>query len=191
MPVDDTARTLIERLLFLRTLPPAPTPNYLLPRPRGRNELLIALRTTLTRAAAQAGLSGHIVPHQLRHTYATSLLRAGVSLPALMRLLGHHNANMTLIYVEVTQQDLHREYHLARQNPRYLVPSPPALWLPQPANMVVSLDDALQAAIRILQAHRDTFTPGTSHKLLVLLARRLARIRALAAKLFSDDQREN
>jgi len=28
------------------------------------------------------------------------MLRAGVSLPALMKLLGHHNANMTLLWVE-------------------------------------------------------------------------------------------
>ena len=55
------------------------------------------------------------------------MLRAGVSLPALMRLLGHHNANMTLLYVEVTQQDLHREYEAAQQRPRHLVPRPPAL----------------------------------------------------------------
>lgn len=45
------------------------------------------------------------------------MLRAGVSLPALMKLLGHHNANMTLLYVEVTQQDLQREYQAARLKP--------------------------------------------------------------------------
>jgi|GEM_PF-3877170 len=41
----------------------------------------------------------------MRHTYATTMLRAGVSLPALMKLLGHRTANMTLRYVEITQQD--------------------------------------------------------------------------------------
>jgi len=37
------------------------------------------------------------------HTYATKMLRAGVSLPALMKLPGHTAANMTLRYVEITQ----------------------------------------------------------------------------------------
>jgi len=39
------------------------------------------------------------------------MLRLGVSLPALMRLLGHKDIRMTLRYVQVTQQDLQREFH--------------------------------------------------------------------------------
>jgi hypothetical protein len=44
------------------------------------------------------------------------MIRLGVSLPALMELLGHKDIRMTLIYVQVTQQDLSRQFHLARQN---------------------------------------------------------------------------
>ncbi len=44
------------------------------------------------------------------------MLRLGVSLPALMQLLGHKDIRMTLRYVQVTQQDLQREFHRARQN---------------------------------------------------------------------------
>jgi len=44
------------------------------------------------------------------------MLRAGVSLPALMHLLGHKTLDMTLRYVQVTQNDLQKQYHLARQN---------------------------------------------------------------------------
>jgi hypothetical protein len=36
-----------------------------------------------------AGIPTRIVPHQLRHTYATEMFRSGVSFPALMKLLGH------------------------------------------------------------------------------------------------------
>ena len=134
-------------------------------------------------------VSGRIVPHQLRHTYATCLLRAGVSLPALMRLLGHHNANMTLIYVEVTQLDIHREYHAARQNPRYLIPTPPALWTPQPAVSADSFDDALDGAIRFLRTRCGDLTPNPDRSFL-LLARRLQRIRSLSAKLFAHDSEQ-
>jgi hypothetical protein len=44
------------------------------------------------------------------------MLRLGISLPALMQLLGHKDIHMTLLYLEVTQQDLQREFHLARQH---------------------------------------------------------------------------
>jgi len=127
VPVDDQVRVAIKRLTFLRTLPPAADPQFLVPRPNGRDALPASLRKMLCDAAAQVGIGAHLVPHQLRHTYATTMLRAGVSLPALMKLRGHHNANMTLLYVEVTQQDLPREYRAARRQPRHRMPIPPAL----------------------------------------------------------------
>lgn len=181
VPVEETARKLVERLAFLRLLPPGPAPEFLLPRPKGRQWLMEELRSALRRATAAAGLSGHFVPHQLRHTYATTLLRAGVSLPALMRLLGHHNACITLLYLEITQTDLHREYHSALENPRYLIPAPPTLALVQPA-APLSLDSALEQAIQLLNAQRSSGVGGPSDRLLLLLARRLTRIRALVAK---------
>lgn len=187
VPIEDTARRLVERLTFWRTLPPGPTPGFLLPRPRGRAGLMTALRHALAQATSAAGLTGHFVPHQLRHTYATSMLRAGVSLPALMRLLGHHNVNMTLIYVQVTQLDLHREYQAARQHPRYLIPRPPAL--PPAVGAPASFDETLATAIRLLNAQRLILPSGSPDRLL-LLARRLIRIRSLAAQLFSLDQPE-
>jgi|HubBroStandDraft_2_1064218.scaffolds.fasta_scaffold39973_1 hypothetical protein len=36
-----------------------------------------------------------------RHTYATEMLRAGVSFPVLMKLLGHTSPEMTMRYVDV------------------------------------------------------------------------------------------
>jgi site-specific recombinase XerD len=186
VPVDDAVRQLIERLCFLRTLPPAADPRYLLARPNGRSSLLSALRQQLRQDARQAGIETRLVPHQLRHTYATTMLRAGVSLPALMKLLGHHNANMTLIYVEVTQQDLQREFHAARQHPRHLAPLPPAL---QPATATLSSAEpacvrtALDHALRLLDLYRQLLPAGPSHKPLLLLSRRLVRIRGLFDKI--------
>ena len=46
----------------------------------------------------------------LRHTFATDMVRAGVSLPALMRLMGHANIQTTLVYVEVTPLDVYQQY---------------------------------------------------------------------------------
>lgn len=65
--------------------------------PHGRRLGQQAVRAELSRAAQHAGLD-HIKPHQLRHTYATALVNAGVSLQALMALLGHASAEMSLRY---------------------------------------------------------------------------------------------
>jgi hypothetical protein len=43
------------------------------------------------------------------------MLRAGMSLPALKQILGHREIGMTLGYFEVSQTDLQREYHQARE----------------------------------------------------------------------------
>lgn len=185
VPVDDQVRLVIERLSFLRTLPAA-EPRFLLPRPKGRNVLLSLLRSTFHQAADRVGIQTHIVPHQLRHTYATTMLRPGVSLPALMKLLGHHNANMTLLYVEVTQQDLQREYQTARLQPRHLVPVPPALRIdttPAATADAAAVEAALSSALRLMDLHRQLSAPSTAHKQLLLLSRRLTRIRSLFAKL--------
>jgi integrase len=189
-PVDEQVRSIVTRLRFLATLPPAATPEFLLPRPKGREALCQQLRAALAEAARAAGISAHIVPHQLRHTYATSMLRAGVSLPALMKLLGHRTANMTLRYVEITQQDLQREFHLARVTPRHLIPLPPSVAVP-------GLDDAdapavirhLSATIRALDLFRQNNTPSRD-KLLRLLLRRLVRIRTLFQKTSPDANAE-
>ena len=38
------------------------------------------------------------------------MVRAGVSLPALMQLMGHAHIHTTMIYVQLTPQDVWREY---------------------------------------------------------------------------------
>ena len=38
-------------------------------------------------------------PHRFRHTFARDMLRAGISLPALMQLMGHAQIQTTLVYV--------------------------------------------------------------------------------------------
>lgn len=50
------------------------------------------------------GLSGYSV-HCLRHTYATLLVRQGVSLAILQQLLGHASINSTMVYLHVSAAD--------------------------------------------------------------------------------------
>lgn len=61
--------------------------------------------------------------HRFRHTFAADMVRAGLSLPALMRLMGHSDIHTTMRYVELSRQDLWCEYHLALQRRTPLPPS--------------------------------------------------------------------
>jgi site-specific recombinase XerD len=189
-PVDEQVRTLLARLRFLRTLPPNAPPEFLLPRPKGRGVLCVQLRATLSDATTQAGIAAHIVPHQMRHTYATSMLRAGVSLPALMKLLGHRTANMTLRYVEITQKDLQREFHLARQTPRHLIPLPPSLPAADPDVVdAFTVVERFSTAARVLDLYRQQ-NPTVNEKPLQLLLRRLVRVRSRFQTLVSNTEDE-
>jgi integrase/recombinase XerD len=49
-------------------------------------------------------------PHRFRHTFASDMVRAGVSLPALMQLMGHAHIQTTLVYVEVTPLEVYQQY---------------------------------------------------------------------------------
>ncbi len=193
VPVDEPVREVIARLEFFRTLPgpegaPA-TPEFLLPRPKGRDALCVQLRAYLSSAAAQAGITTHIVPHQMRHTFATSMLRGGVSLPALMKLLGHRTANMTLRYVEVTQKDLQREFYQARESLRHQIPLPPSAAVADPdAADATAVVERLSSAIRVLDLYRQH--TSSDHKPLQLLLRRLVRIRSRFQKVAAGTKSE-
>src|SRR4030095_2013945 len=161
VPVDDNLRQIVARILTLRAQAPASqlakSASWLLPRSGGFWSLLLALRYAASHAGERAGCSQHVTPHRLRHSFATEMLRLGVSLPALMQLLGHKDINMTLWYLEVTQQDLQREFHLARQNDpsRHFVPK-----LPLPDNSLFAGPDlpgicrALAATRHLLEMYR-------------------------------------
>jgi site-specific recombinase XerD len=190
VPVDHEVRTLVARLRFLATLPPGSEGEFLLPRPKGRGVLCNQLRAALCEAAAEAGISAHLVPHQLRHTYATTMLRAGVSLPALMKLLGHRTANLTLRYLEITQKDLQHEFHLARLTPRHLIPLPASATAPDPETAEApAVLQRLDAAIRVMDLFRQQ-SVSTVDKTLKLLLRRLVRIRSRFEKFDSGAKPE-
>lgn len=53
--------------------------------------------------------------HRLRHTYATERLRAGVSLAAIRKLLGHQNLQTTLRYADLDLEAVKRELVAARR----------------------------------------------------------------------------
>jgi site-specific recombinase XerD len=184
VPVDSVVCRIIDRLRSLRP-PTAPDAGrLLLPRPRGRYMLTRKLRAALQDVATTAGITARIVPHQFRHTYASEMLRAGVGLPAVMKLLGHKSPRMTLSYLEITQQDLQREYRLARSHPRHLAPPPrvPASASPHRADLTTFID-SLRAAQHVLEMFRRSVADTSANRLLSRLANRLIKIVTEATNL--------
>jgi integrase len=183
VPVDSTVCQLVDRIRSLRP-PTAPqTGRLLLPRPRGRYMLIRGLRAALREAAAAAGISARIVPHQFRHTYGTEMLRAGVSFAAVMKLLGHKSPHMTLEYLEITQQDLQREFHLALSHPRHLAPSPTISSGSSTRADSSNLLDSLTVAQHVLEMYRRSLADNSARCLLDRVANRLTKILAEIRKL--------
>lgn len=55
-------------------------------------------------------------PHRFRHTFGADMVRAGISLPALQQLMGHSQIQTTMLYVQLSPQDVWREFVRATEN---------------------------------------------------------------------------
>jgi site-specific recombinase XerD len=118
VPLDEEGRKLVATLAELRkqALTKAQTSSrFLLLRKDGRRPSYDRMATALRKAVRKAHCSAsRITTHQLRHTFATEILRGGASLPAVKELLGHTKIDMTLRYTQVSQVDLQQQYKEAR-----------------------------------------------------------------------------
>jgi integrase/recombinase XerD len=63
----------------------------------------MALRQTFQAAAREAGITGRVSPHSLRHGYATRLLEKGVDTRVMQILLGHAHIETTAGYMYFTE----------------------------------------------------------------------------------------
>jgi len=182
VPVDSSVCDFVKRLRFFRSLDPLSGDGRLLARPRSKEALVRQLRDYLHQVCYSLNLSLRIVPHQFRHTYASEMLRAGISFPILMKLLGHTNPEMTMRYVEVALTDLQREFQLARSQPRHLVPQPktPPAAVPAGFNGVIH---SLLTAQHVLEMFRRALPDGASRDRLNRLSNRLTKIVTETRKL--------
>jgi len=185
VPADAEIRRLAARILALRALASPASLTHsrglLLPRPGSRDALYQVLRQALAHAGQGAGCSAPVTPHRLRHSFASEMIRLGVSLPALQQLLGHKDIRMTMRYIEVTQQDLYREFYAALHNAvqPHRVPCLPVPNISATAGLS-GIRQALAATRHLLEMYRRQLADEKTQRTLHRLDRRLL---AVALKL--------
>lgn len=83
---------------------------------RGRPLAPQSVRRIINKYLNRIGVSDHVTPHMFRHTFATSLLEAGMDIRYIQSLLGHSSISTTQIYTHVT--DRQQTLLLAEKHPR-------------------------------------------------------------------------
>lgn len=118
-----------QRTVFINQASSDAIRNYLGVRPRTPDEALFLSKRKTRLSHRQAwvifrqfaelsGITQHVTPHVMRHSFATHLLENGADLVTIKELLGHESLSTTQIYTNVSLEHMRRSYEEAHPRDR-------------------------------------------------------------------------
>jgi site-specific recombinase XerD len=127
LPLAPEAIQLLDHYLLLERPSNCGSPLFVVLKGRARGSRMTAagLRSLFRHHRRVTDLS-KANPHRFRHTFARDMLCNGVSLPALMQLMGHAKIQTTLVYVQLSAQDVYQQYARAVAQHIRRIPSVPS-----------------------------------------------------------------
>ena len=113
VPVGAAARAAITRWLAVRAIHAAASDDAMFVGRHGRRLSARAIEQRLAAWAVRQGLSRHVHPHMLRHSFASHVLQSSGDLRAVQEMLGHASIASTQVYTHLDFQALAKVYDAA------------------------------------------------------------------------------
>lgn len=98
---DDTLAPLF--ISYSKNVEPTTTGDY-------RRLTARSVQRMVSKYARLAGITKHVSPHTMRHSFATDLLMNGADIRSVQSMLGHSNISTTQVYTHVTDEHLREVY---------------------------------------------------------------------------------